>query len=808
MEQKRIPILNEKFDLNIFLQVFKRSIVLSVLIFIIAIVGAFVYLRYTQPVYKSSSILQLKNEGTTANKILNLTTTVEEINSMQIIELIRSKEFLKRTFNKLPLKISYFSQGTFLVNELYRTTPFEISYNKKNRKLFNVPIYVSFNKNGDASIKYELNGTNYEKKIDKDKFTDINGFEIKIDVTDIDAIRSQIEKIKTDSYYFIICDSETVYQKYSKQLEVSLLNQEANTIKITFTDNNAQKSSEMANTIAEEFIKYDLEKKKESSQQILDFIEVQNNSIYNQLDSIEGLLMQFGISHQIRSDKDSKESGTDRYSMLLSKIEEEIDNVEVEISTLKQVLGEIAKTPNIKVYDLISLLPSQNDGILISLLNQIQSLINQRDLYLNNQTQNSFQIKVIEKQIETQKQTVIDLIKSNYNRSLDKKSTLTKKLVEYELKVYGNSSAMDLDYLKIKRLYTINEEFYNKLLEKKAEYLISQAGSISQNTILENAVVPTSPISPVKTSVLILAIILAVVINIIFLIVRYLLFNEITSPDDIRLYTQAPVIGIIPLYKTKLPVSQLLVDIKPNSVFSEAFRSVRSSLEFIKNVSQSKTIAISSTISGEGKTFVALNLAGIYALQGKKTILLDLDLRKPRFHLCFNTDNSKGLSTILIGKNKISDCIKKAKIPNLDYITAGPVPPNPSELTAGKEISNIINELKQIYDFVIIDTPPLGLVTDALSIFKNCDYPIYVIKAHYSKRTFLYNLNHLLIEKHIKDLSVVVNGIDIEKSRYGGYNYGYGYGYGYGNSEYHTDYYDESKTMKKKGFISKIISRL
>ena len=325
MEQKRIPILNEKFDVNIFLQVFKRSIILSIIIFFAAIVGVYVYLRYTLPIYKSSSIIQLKNEGTTANKVLNLTTAVEEINSMQVIELIRSKEFLKRTFNKLPLKISYFSQGTFLENELYKANPFSIDYKNTKRNLYNVPIYVSFDKNGDSNIKYKTNNTNFEKTIKKNKWTDINGLEIKIEVTDIDAIRTQINKIKNDSYYFIINDTESVYKKYSSQLEVSLLNQEANTIQISFKDNNAQKTSEIVNTIAEEFIKYDLEKKKESSQQILNFIENQNNLIYQQLDSIEGLLMQFGITHQIRNDNDSKETGTERYSILLSKIEEELN---------------------------------------------------------------------------------------------------------------------------------------------------------------------------------------------------------------------------------------------------------------------------------------------------------------------------------------------------------------------------------------------------------------------------------------------------------------------------------------------------
>lgn len=807
MERKRIPILNEKFDLTIFISVIKRNILLSILIFIAAMAGAFLYLRYTQPIYQSASIIQLKNEGTTANKVLNLTNAVEEINSIQTIELIRSKEFLKRTFNKLPLDVSYYSKGTFLVFELYRSSPFSINYKVLEKNLYNVPIYVSFDQNGKAIVSYTIGDVKYEKQLKENTYTNIGGVEIQLNLNDLNSIKQQINQIKNDSYYFTINDSESVYNKYSSQLDVTLLNQEANTIQISITDNNALKSSEVVNTIAKEFLQYDVEKKKESSQKILSFIEIQNKSIYEALDSVEEQLMQFRYSHQIRNDKEG-DNGSERYSSLLNNIEEEIDNVEVEIFSLNRILGEIEKTPNIKVYELISILPEGNNQILTSLLNQMQTLLNQRDLYLNNQTQNSFQIKVVDKQIENLKQTIIDLLKSSFNRAQDKKSNLVKKMAEYEMKVYGNTSSIDLDYLKLKRLYTINEEFYNKLLEKKAEYLISQAGSISQNTILENSVVPYSPIAPKRNSILVLFIVVSLVMISGIIILRYLLFNSITSPDDIRSYTDVPVIGLVPLYKAKLPVSQLLVDIKLNSIFSEAFRSIRSSLDFLKNVSGPKTIAISSTISGEGKTFIGLNLAGIFAIQGKKVLLIDLDLRKPRIHLCFNTDNSKGISTILIGKNKIEDCLKKSKITNLDFITAGPVPPNPSELTAGKGFSLLLQQFKEQYDVVIIDTPPIGLVTDALNIFKSCDFPIYVIKANYSKRAFLYNLNHLHEEKHIENLSVVLNGIDIDKSRQGGYYYGYGYGYGYGNTDYHEEYYDESAKKKKKNLIKRLISKL
>lgn len=808
MERKRIPLLNEKFDYAIFRHVVRRNIILSCLIFLIAALGAYAYLRYTQPVYRSASIVQLKNESTTANKILNLSSTVEEINNIQTIELIKSKEFLKRTFNKLPLDVSYFSQGTFLAYELYQASPFTITYKVNNSAMYGFPVFVSFEKNGNATLKYTINEEIKEVAAPQNTTVELNGLVLSVTINDLASIHSQINKIKNDSYFFIINDSESIYKKYSRQLEVSLLSQEANTVQISISDNNPTKTSEIVNKVAEEFIKYDVEKKKESSQKILDFIEKQNKSIYLALDSVEEQLMEFRYKHQIRSDKETNDETRERYGVMISKIEEDIDNTDLDIMALRRVIEEIEKKTDIKVYEMLSMIPSRNDGIFINLLNQLQTLMSQRDVYLNNQTQNSHNIKVIEKQIETLKQTIIELLKSNYSRANEKKAALVKKLMEYELKIYGSSSVYDLEYLKLKRLYTINEDFYNKLLEKKAEYMISQAGSVSQNIILENAIAPVSPIAPIPKTIISMFIIAALIINICIVVIRYLLYNEITSPDDIRSYTDVSVVGLIPLYKARLPISQLLVDVKLNSVFSEAFRSVRSSLDFLKNIQGPKVIAISSTISGEGKTFVGLNLGGIYAIQGKKVILLDLDLRKPRFHLCFNTDNSKGISTILIGKYKFEDCIKKSKINNLDFITAGPVPPNPSELTAGAEVDVLLNSLKEIYDVIIIDTPPIGLVTDALNIFNKCDFPLYIIKANYSKRAFLYNLNHLYDEKHIQNLSVVLNGIDIEKSKYGGYYYGYGYGYGYGNTEYHHDYYDESAKVKKRSFFRKIISRL
>ena len=169
---------------------------------------------------------------------------------------------------------------------------------------------------------------------------------------------------------------------------------------------------------------------------------------------------------------------------------------------------------------------------------------------------------------------------------------------------------------------------------------------------------------------------------------------------------------MVPLLKTKPEVSQLVVDKSPKSMVTESFRALRTNLQFINNEKSSKIIAISSTISGEGKTFLAINLAGIIAFTGKKVVIIDLDMRKPKIHIGFGVKNDKGMSEILVGKNVISECIKNSPLKNLDFITAGTLPPNPSELIVSNEFESTINKLKKNYDLIVIDNPPVGLVTD------------------------------------------------------------------------------------------------
>ena len=227
-------------------------------------------------------------------------------------------------------------------------------------------------------------------------------------------------------------------------------------------------------------------------------------------------------------------------------------------------------------------------------------------------------------------------------------------------------------------------------------------------------------------------------------------------------------------------------------------RAIRTNLQFIDNSEGPKVISITSTVSGEGKTFVGINLAGIIAYSGKKVVVLDLDMRKPKIHKAFSEPNNiipngKGMSEILSGIESYKLCIQKSRVDNIDFITAGTIPPNPSELILSDAMDLLLDELRKEYDYIIIDNPPIGLVTDAMKNLQRADFPIYVFKSNYSKRFYIANLDFLYIDCNIKKMSLVLNGFDFSniygdkygsKKGYGKYStYGYGYGYGYGYYE-------------------------
>jgi tyrosine-protein kinase Etk/Wzc len=817
MKQRTIPIINQQFDIFTFLKVLKKNIWIIGVNLLIGIIIGLVYLRYTPPTYQSSSVLQVRTQNKT-NEILGI-KDIHKKGLDPVIELLRSKEFLKRCFSMLPLEVSYYKQGTFLSHELYKASPFEVIHQISNEDLKNTKVYVHFN-NSDIELSYKMGKKEHKYTLQPNQWKNVYGGRLKIKISDYDQIKFYQNQFKKAEYYFIINDNKSIIEQYSNNLRISILNSSAGTIKITFTDNNPRKTAEIVNTISSEFLKYDVEKKKEGANNILAYIDRQLGIVMNQLDSTEKNINAFQKKTEKPFDngffgqQQSYIMGIPTISSRLSELQKELINIEFEIYTLKQIVELIESERNVNIYELMAMLSgTRSESFVKKMLNSILDLYNERSILLNDVTEDNHKIKTIDKQIETKKDHIINFINSTLKQLESNKDNYENRINKIENRAFSDSDSTshDLEHTRLKRLYSINENFYNQLIQKKAEYMISQAGYVSNNIILENATIPKNHIKPSKKSIFLFVILLAIFVSLLIILIRYLFYNKISTIQEISYFTDIPVIGAIPLLQQKKNIdSQLVVHKNPKSVLTEAFRNIRSNMQFVVDSSSSAIITISSTVSKEGKTFVAINLGGILAMANKKAILLDLDLRKPRLHKSFDIDNNKGISTILIGKHSIDECTHSTEIDNLDVIPSGPVPPNPSELMLTKRYNTMMDKLKETYDYIIIDTPPIGIVTDAIKSFQDADYAFYVIKADQSPRTFISYINNLADNKSLKNLSLILNGMDERSGKYGygyGYHYGYSYGYGrtYGYREYvnGNEYYDDPTLRKHKRFKPK-----
>ena len=265
-----------------------------------------------------------------------------------------------------------------------------------------------------------------------------------------------------------------------------------------------------------------------------------------------------------------------------------------------------------------------------------------------------------------------------------------------------------------------------------------------------------------------------------------LFYTKITGPGDIENNSSIPYLGYVASNNTGF---DLIVNEKPKSRVTESFRNIKSNIEFILPKNKlGKTILFTSSISGEGKTICSKNIATVYAISGKKTIIVGADMRKPKMYLTFTEDNDTGLSTYLSGVSSKEEIIFNSNIENLDYIKSGPIPPNPAELIARDEMKDLIKDLQEKYDYVIIDSPPVFIVSDSMPLMELVDLNIYIFRQNFTKRELLNFANSFYDSEKIKNLSIILNDVDF--SNHYAYNYGYNYGYNFGYN-YDESYYDE-----------------
>ncbi len=792
----KISVLNEEFDLSLFILIARKRWKLLAGILLVTLVSAGLYLRYAQRVYEESCVIQIGSQNT-ANKVLSPGSAVyaAEDDVAQAVELMRSRIFLEKVFRSLPMAISYYTEGTFKNNEKYLTSPYNVEVDSiAHFKLVKVPTYVHFSSINGGKLTFSIGkGPKNIYQFTTGKWCETPYGKIKIITVVPSQIAKSIQNFKKDADFFMINDYPDLTKYYAKQITVKILNNDAKTISISCLDEDDTKASDIVNSIGDQFIQEVVAKRSKSDESILNFVNQQLDTIYGRIRETEKKL---GDTNKKTNYSLSKEL-LSANAIIFTELEQKIEKLKLDQDYLRNVADKLNDVQNIPPEELIlqvGILDEAGEALKEN-LNILRSLSNQRKTATFDATDGNIKVQELDSLIAQQRIVILKSIELIAQKMETTRQDYIEQRDNIQSQLLTPAEVENIESLRLQRQATIDQKYYDLLLEKKAEYAISKAGYVAESEKLENAIPAWIPVSPKKTATMIIALLIALALSIVLLVIIYMFYNNITSVYEIEKLTESPIniLGIIPKYDKEIPASQIIVNHNPKSILAESFRSIRTNLQFIANEKEAKIISVTSTVSGEGKTFVCVNLAGIIAYSGKRVIVLDLDMRRPRIHTAFGMDNSKGMSTLLIGKYQVEDVIKKTENDNLDIITAGPIPPNPSELVISKTMDEVLEKLKAIYDIIIVDNPPVGLVTDGIAMLRRADYPIYLMRVDYSKREFIYFVDRLYYENQFHKLSIILNGVDFKRQKYSYsyYKYGYyGYGYGYGYTYGHGNYYE------------------
>ncbi|HHD81345.1 MAG TPA: polysaccharide biosynthesis tyrosine autokinase [Campylobacterales bacterium] len=579
-------------------------------------------------------------------------------------------------------------------------------------------------------------------------------------------------KLKESIYFVLKGSNRQIYEGVVKsRLKIKQINPDASLIEIAYEDNIPQRANTYVNAVVESFIEQSVEEKSRQSNRIIDFINQQLMDMKKKLDRSEEKLEKYRIEHQAINPT----LQADTYIKELSKIEIELSKNELKKDLLDNLLLYIKKRINLDA--IAPSLMELGDSATIKLITKLQDLqIKEEGLKIQYSGKHPGLIAV-RKQIQFIVKK-IELNVQNFKSSMLHRNNSLKKLKKRYEENLKDMPTQERTLINLKRDYQVSSKTYNYLLSKKSEHEMIKVAILSDYRIIDKAYSNGAPIKPKRKFLMLLSIAVGLILGILQVILRNYFNDKIQSKEDIENLTTLPIYGLIPELKQKNIKIEVYKD--PKAPFAESYRSLRTNLQFSYKGKEANIILISSTIMGEGKTTTAANLATIFQMANYKTVLLNLDMRKPTLHHYFDVDNTYGMSTYLSSKNTISEIIKSTQYDNLDIITSGPIPPNPSELLLSNKLDTLLENLKEIYDYIIIDSAPLGLVTDSMHLIEHADTSLIIVRENYSKKLFIPDLNNLIQKHNLTHIGLVVNAV-----RTSSFSYGYGYGYGHDDESSH-----------------------
>jgi capsular exopolysaccharide synthesis family protein len=661
----------------------------------------------------------------------------------------------------------------------YKSEPFIVIYNTLVHQERGVPVNIRIKSEKEYSI--DIDGVKTEKEVYSfgERFTEA-GFDFII------GLRNSLDyKFSPDfnnKFTFWFNNPEGLANVYRGKLQIAPLKEDASLVTLTTSGPVPLQEAEYLNKLMEVYGQQGLDYKNETAKKTIDFIDNQLMIISDSLNQAETNLENFRLSNKL---VDLSSEGT----AIKGKIEK-YTSEKITADLQKRYFNYLAayvRTRNESGEIMSPTIMGVTDPLLIKLVDELGSLQLQKKQLSYNFSDDQPAVIYINSKIEETRQALNENLNSNILNVQSILDDIERRLslVEEDLSRLPGTERRLID---IQRTFDLNNTVYTYMLEKRSEAEIAKASNVSGNRVIDKAEPFNSAmISPQATRNYLIAIILGFLLPGLYIFLADRFHNKIVDKKDIERGTSVPIAGFIGHNSTN---GGLPVIAKPGSSLSESFRTIRTNLKFYQKVEGKSIFSVTSTISGEGKTFVSLNLAAVLSLLGKRTLLVGMDLRKPKLDRIFNSSGNIGLSTYLIGESAYEDIFITTDINNMYFVPSGPVPPNPTELIESEKMKLFIEKAKQQFDYIIMDTPPVGIVSDALLLGNYADVNLFIIRQGFSFKSTLEYIQNIFLKKELKNLTIVVN--DIHISGYYGYGlrYGYGfyegYGYNYGYAQYGT----------------------
>ncbi|RYE37225.1 MAG: polysaccharide biosynthesis tyrosine autokinase [Sphingobacteriaceae bacterium] len=678
------------------------------------------YLWYTPKVYATNAVMKFDEKKSEISELVSVINNAERATAKVQSEsfVIKSRNLIISAVKDLDYKISFFIEGRVRRYETYPDKPLNIEIlQEDSAALYKDLISFQAIDKDKFSLKYRFN--NQEVKCICPYNTAINigktGF----------IIHSSDARFATSSVYlFKFNAAEDFYPRISGGLNTSEAIKNSNVINLEQTDSNPQFAADILNALMQEYLKFDKNRKMQSASQIISFIDNQLDYLSKQVKSSESSLESYKKNSKVF---DVSSSAT----MMLSKVQEvesQKSLLNIQLIAIDQLKQQISNEKN--AVNLNFNMQGTVDPLLSGLLLRYNTLLTEKITLLKTFNQNSQPVAEIDKQLMQIRNSALANIDASAKHIQSTVNYLNTQLQTANQQVAALPTA-ERDMVSLKRDFEINEKVYSFLSEKKLEAQISRSSILAGATIIEQAQPNFGPVSPNESSVYQKSIFLGLLIGSGLIILLRVLNPYIYDKETVESLTSIPVIGIIRKFPYKLDEynTEILSQAKPRSIFAESVRAVRTNLSFMANDKQSKIICITSEVAGEGKSFIAVNLASTLGLIDKKVIIIAADLRRSKLHHVFKHDNLVGLSSYLSNQVSPAEIISRTEQANIDFIASGPVPPNPSELLHHPKMEKLILELQKQYDIVMIDTAPVGLVSDSIPVIRLSDINIFVVRA-------------------------------------------------------------------------------